>query len=166
MAYIRLQSKEYEINEDSLSFEWGFETIEFAMYEDIQNLWIMYDEIPDEFVEIRDEISEMVLDFDNMDADESKRLKEIWEEYVGFGMVLPGVSAFDFDDEEQAAENLLEYFLERDKASLSDTHYVLVFEGEEYAWEGHNGEEVVVWEKDIERVPVKEFFARYNLEVK
>lgn len=165
MAYIRLQSKEYEINENSMSFEWGFESLEYAMYEDISNQWISLENTPEHLKEVRDELSEMELDWDNINPDEAKRLRELWKEYVGWGMVLPGVSAFDFDDEQEAAENLLEYFQERDEESLSDSHYVLIFEGSEHFSEGHNGEEVVNWERDIERVPVKEFFNRYGLEI-
>lgn len=168
--FIRLQSEAYEINENSKSFEWDLESIEYAMYDALQNMIDMERDpysfdLPKELEELADELDEMELDWDNMDPSESKRLEELYDEWQPQSLILDGVSCYEFEDEEKAAKGLYEYFKLRNEDALSNGHYVLIFEGEKQFSEGHNGEDVAVWKKDIERVPVKDFFARYGLEV-
>ena len=168
--YIRLQSKAYEINENSRSFEWDLLSIEYAMYDALQNM-IEAETDPYEFTvaqhhqELADELDEMELDWDNIDPAESKRLAELYEEWRPQSLILDGVSCYEFEDEEEAAKELYEYFKLRNPEALENGYYVLIFEGEGLSVEGHNGEDVAKWVRDIERVPVKEFFARYGIEL-
>lgn len=169
--FIRLQSEKYEINENSRSFEWDLLSIEYAMYDALQNMIEMardpYDySIAPHHKELSDELDEMELDWDNMDPEESKRLAELFDEWQPRSLILEGVSCYEFEeDEEEAAKELYEYFKLRNPEALENGHYVLIFEGEDTFLEGHNGENVAKWIRDIERVPTKEFFARYGIEI-
>lgn len=168
--FIRLQSEKYEINENSRSFEWDLESIEYAMYDALTNM-IDTERDPHTYAiaphheDLRDELYEMELDWDNMDPEESKRLAELYDEWKPQSLILEGVSCYDFENEQEAAKELYEYFKLRNPEALKNGHYVLIFEGEDTFLEGHNGENVAKWIRDIERVPVKEFFARYGIEV-
>lgn len=168
--YIRLQSKAYEINEHSKSFWWEFISIEYAMYDALTNMVEMErDPVTFKVAEhhrgLIDELIEMELDWDNINPEESKRLAEIYDEWQPKSLILDGVSCFEFEeDEEKAVNELYEYFKLRNPKALEKGHYILVFEGEGLPYDGHNGEDVAKWVRDIERVPVKEFFARYGIE--
>lgn len=168
--FIRLQSEAYEINENSRSFEWDLLSIEYAMYDALINM-IEQESDPIEFTtaphhqELIDELDQMELNWDNMNEEESKRLAELYEEWQPHGLILDGVSCYNFENEEEAARELYEYFKLRNPKALESGHYVLIFEGEELYSNGHNGEDVAKWVRDIERVSVKDFFARYGLEV-
>ncbi len=158
MKFIRLQSKKYEIDQNSKSFEWGFPNLYAAMYEDVSAASERFGENHP----FTKKYQEMLFSEDQ--ETERRLLEELWEEYVGWGMVLPGVSCYRFDEgeEEEAARKLYEYFAKRDPEALnSDDYYVLVFEGRECFSEGHNGEDVAVFQKEIARIETKEFFERY-----
>ncbi|TCS80365.1 hypothetical protein [Tepidibacillus fermentans] len=163
MKFIRLQSKKYEINENSKSFEWGFPDLHAAMHEDISFVSEQYEGIPNH--QFNKKFENMLFAEDK--ETENKLLEELWEEYVGWGMALPGVSCYRFEEgkENEAAKKLYDYFLQRDPEALeSDEYYVLIFEGDEFFSKGHNGEEVAVFRKEIERVETKEFFSRYLID--
>lgn len=158
MAYIRLQSKQYEINESSRSFEWGFGPTQYdAMLEELSfsnEMGKLTEEESDQFYEL-------------LDTKNKEEIEALWEEKGLHSMILPGVSCYDFEDEQDAAEELLEYFKERKPEALNeDEYYVLIFDGVDTNCLGHNGEDVVQWRHDIERVGIKEFFERYGLIVK
>jgi len=168
--FIRLQSEKYDINENSRSFEWGLESIEYAMYDALTNMIDMQidpytGELNPRFKELRDELYEMELDWDNMNPEESKRLAELYDEWKPQSLILEGISCYDFENEQEAARELYEYFKLRNPEALENGHYVLIFEGEELPYKGHNGEDVARWIRDVERVPTKEFFARYGIEI-
>lgn len=169
--FIRLQSEKYDINENSRSFEWGLGTIEYAMYDALTNMIDMQidpytGELNPRFQELRDELYEMELDWDNMNPEESKRLAELYDEWKPPSLILDGVSCYSFENEQEAAKKLFDYFELRNPDALKDEHYyILIFEGEELPYKGHNGEDVAVWLRDIERVPTREFFARYGIEI-
>ena len=158
MAYIRLQSKQYEIDENSKSFEWGFGPTQYdAMLEELSfsnEMGKLTEEESDQFYEL-------------LDTKNKEEIEALWEEKGLHSMILPGVSCYDFEDEQDAAEELLEYFKERKPEALNeDEYYVLIFDGVDTNCLGHNGEDVVQWRHDIERVGIKEFFERYGLIVK
>lgn len=165
-VYIRLQSKYYEVNETTKSFEWGFgNNVWEAMEEEISIgmepiMWAEQRNNREEY------LYEKYLALDEMErgSDEWKQaVEDLWNEVGTKTMVLPGVSCYRFDGQEaEAARQLYEYFAERSPEDLeSDEYYVLVFEGNDAGVVGHNGEDVAVWVRDIERVPTKEFFARF-----
>ncbi|AXM89734.1 hypothetical protein B379_11595 [Anoxybacillus ayderensis G10] len=164
MKYIRLQSKKYEINENSKSFEWGFADLHDAMMQDIGFKVEPYIEFEDydhpiykQYEAITNEEDEEV---------QKRMIEEFWEQHCGWGVALPGVSCYRFEGEENyAARKLYEYFKQRDPAALnSDEYYVLIFEGDECFLKGHNGEEVAVFKKEVERVETKKFFDRYLMD--
>lgn len=165
-VYIRLQSKKYDVNEKTRSFEWSCGN----------NMWeAMEGEISIAMIPIVDAMHrnkreeylyEKYLALDEMEygSDEWKQaVEELWNEIGQGSMVLPGVSCYRYDGREaEAARQLYEYFAERAPEDLeSDEYYVLIFEGRDTWVVGHNGEDVAVWVRDIERVPTKEFFARF-----
>lgn len=162
MGYIRLQSKKYDITADSRSFEWGFSDIYEAMYEDVSNKHEFDSSI---FGEYEEELWSKLMRLE-CDTDEfNSVLTELWEclfdNYERGIMVLNGVSCYDAEDMNKAAKKLYEYFEDRDEDSLTnDENYVLVFEGK-HIGEGHNGEDVVRFTKEIKRVETKEFFNKY-----
>lgn len=162
MKFVRLQSKKYEINENSKSFEWGYKDIYHAMYEDVSLVAERYEENPNH--PFNKKYEDMLFAEDK--ETENKLLEELWEEYVGWGMALPGLSCYRFEGEEnEAARKLYEYFEQRDPAALnSDEYYVLIFEGDECFSKGHNGEEVAVFKTEVARVSTKEFFEQYLIE--
>ncbi|AEH46776.1 hypothetical protein [Parageobacillus thermoglucosidasius] len=158
--YIRLQNKKYEINENSKSFEWGYADLHDAMMHDIEAKVEGYIEF-EEFDHPIYKQYAAIIEEENEDL-QKQMIEEFWEEHCRWGMALPGVSCYRFEEGEEAAEKLYNYFAERDPDALqSDEYYVLIFEGEDTGIDGHNGENVAVWKKDIERVPVTEFFRKY-----
>ncbi|WP_240371701.1 hypothetical protein [Anoxybacteroides rupiense] len=160
--YIRLQSKKYEINEKSKSFEWGYADLHDAMMDDIEAKvegYIEFEDFDHPIYKQYDAITEE----ENEDL-QKRMIEEFWEEHCGWGMALPGVSCYRFEEgnEHEAARKLYEYFLQRDPESLkSDECYVLIFEGEEFDFSGHNGEEVARFKREIARIDTKEFFEQY-----
>lgn len=164
MKYIRLQSKKYEINENSKSFEWGFADLHDAMMHDIEFKVEPYIEFEDYNHPIYKQYEAIM----NEEDEEVKQrmIEEFWEQHCRWGAALPGVSCYRFEGEENdAARKLYEYFEKRDPAALnSDEYYVLIFEGDEFFSQGHNGEEVAVFKKEIARVNTKEFFEQYLIE--
>src|SRR5690625_2964869 len=160
--YIRLQKKAYDINENTRSFEWGFGNGESDMHEAMkEEISILVEPLTDLDIEgllhaHQKEQLERANDIDNASEEE---IEALYEE-LGGTMVLNGVSCYEND--EDGAEELLSYFEERSPEALeSNDFYVLIFEGEDEG-EGHNGENVARWQKDVERVETKEFFARYG----
>lgn len=163
-TYIRLQSKKYEINENSKSFEWDFGfggDMWDAMYDEIgygPTIQALSNKPLDEIAPYEQEILDRYYAIDGLKGEERKtEIESMWEQYGLKSMVLPGVSCFE--NTEEGKQELKEYFLQRVPEWLEDDeHYILIFEGINTDAEGHNGESVVIWQKDIARIETKEFF--------
>lgn len=165
-VYIRLQSKHYEVNEKTKSFEWGCGSNMWEAMEGEISFAMEPIMMAEQRTRREEQLYEKYLALDELErgSDEWKEaIEELWNEIGRGSTVLPGVSCYRYDGREaEAARQLYEYFTKRAPEDLeSDEYYVLIFEGIDTWVVGHNGEDVAVWVRDIERVPTKEFFARF-----
>ncbi|HEY5587715.1 MAG TPA: hypothetical protein VIK86_02030 [Candidatus Paceibacterota bacterium] len=142
MIFYRSQSESYNIDENSISFNCNFNTLEEAMTEDITEF---YNELElEEFKQLL----------------KIKNLKEIWEqckkENKTQGWVEPAICCFS------KPQNLIEYYYDyfTDDFDFSN-EYILIFEGEFIDY-GSEGEDCAIFIKEIERMSVEEFMNKYE----
>ncbi|OSA73629.1 hypothetical protein B2H86_14885 [Clostridium botulinum] len=141
MIFYRLQSDDYEITSEHISFNCNFDTLEEAIREDIMESKV---------------ILEVLL--------KSQELKKIWGDYKNsnrvYGWVEPGTCCY------RSPEDLYNffgsYFLEIED-NMND--YILIFEGEFIDY-GSEGEDCAKFIKEVERISVLEFEKRFNLKNK
>lgn len=151
--YYRLQSPEYDVGPESISWIRQCRTLEGAKKDDI-NIW----EDDSEFYSTK--IKEL---------EQGKSVSEVWQGFIDEGYesecVQKGLNCFS------DLALLLEYWEEiSDIEELGvDGYYILIFKGE-YVCEGTYGGDCVKYIKEIDRiclervVILKDMFAEYNYE--
>lgn len=171
-TFVRIQSYSYDVDENTRSFHRMYGNGSSDMYSAmVEEIGYMIEPIQDaqlsgwEIGEVQQSQLERYSKILNEKA--TKEEIEGLHNELGGGVTLPGVSCFEVvdGDMKEAAERLLDYFERIIPDELqSNDHYVLIFEGELQDQEGHDGEDVAKWKRDIERVEIYDFFTRYGLE--
>lgn len=160
MRFYRLQSEDYDINENSRSFWSCYDDIEEAMEEDIKEWIIGY--YPEENWIDLDSCMVQNEEVKNL-YDNCSNIVELWNKLVNQGYeprrVHEGVSCYS-EDRKSELRDYFEYHRPVNSENMidayNDDYYVLIFDGENVGT-GLDGEDLAIFEKEIKRISVKDF---------
>ena len=142
-VYFRYQNKNYDLNENSRSYSCSNYTLREANEEDLKR-WSTYN---DDDIVIEYDVNE----FKDMSDSE---IQELWDRYEEDCEMADGFNDIGRQAEKgiscyEKIEDLKKYWEQEERNSTG--MYLLVFEGEWQCY-GHDGEDIVKFEKEIKRV--------------
>lgn len=160
MKFYRLQSEDYDIDENSRSFWSCYDDIEEAMEEDIKE-WIIGYYLEENWIDLDGSV---IQDEDVKKLyDNYSDIVKLWNKLVNEGYkprrVHEGVSCYN-EDRKEELKDYFEYHrpvsTENMVDAYNDDYYILIFEGEDVGT-GLDGEDLAIFGKEIGRISIKDF---------